>query len=460
MASKNFDFDIMIIGSGSAGSAAAYAAASAGLRVGLAENDKWGGSCMNYLDLPFRSASAFAHAYSASKQSSRFGISSSSLRFNYPTLMKWQSSSKKKTKSASKLPYEDAGITCLSGLAHFLSPYDLAVGSKTYSAPKFLIASGSNLSNGGIIGVESVECLTERTALSLSRPPKTLTIIGAGPTGVELAEYFSALGTKVCLIELSARILPREDEEVGNILGTYLEESAHIHILTQTRVISVSKTTSGIRISFLRGGLEKCIISDSVLLATGHKPALDLGLENAGVTYDSCGVKTDDFLQTSMKHIYAAGSCTSVPDSRPKTTELSSYEGALAASNIFNRQRNLVSRSGFIRLTNTSPSVSCVGLSEEDCLREGIKYTKSLVPLSSVVASIVEDFRVGFLKLIVDSGKHLIGASLMCPNSELLASELALAVRHRLSVVELASSPAISSSWGELIRLAARPLAK
>ena len=138
-------------------------------------------------------------------------------------------------------------------------------------------------------------------------------------------------------------------------------------------------------------------------------------------------------------------------------------EGALAAANVLSRSKNLVSRVGFIRFVNTSPSVACVGLSEDDCLRAHKRYEKSFVPISSIAISSVDNAKFGFLKLIVDisdSKRPLLGASIVCPNAELLASELALAVRHRLPVVELASSPVLSNSYSELLRLASRALIK
>ncbi|MBQ6570750.1 FAD-dependent oxidoreductase [Candidatus Saccharibacteria bacterium] len=465
MASKNFDFDLIVIGSGAAGTSAALTAASAGLRVAIVESAKWGGSNVNVLDLPFSAASRFAHSYSSACAAAKFGVSSVSLRYNYANLQTWLETARRRFATSAKKSLAEAGVTCLSGLAHFLSPYDLSVGKQTYSAPKFIIASGSTLSTGGIIGADDPKTgyLTPSTAFSLKRLPKNMTIIGAGATGIELAEYYATLGVKVALIDLAPRVLPREDEEVGSLLGVYLSEILNVRLLTQTRVLSILKDGDLKRVVFLRGGLEKFLKTETVLLATGRKAALDLGLENAGVNFDKNGITTDSYLNTSMKHIFAVGSCASSPEPYPKTTELSSYEGALAAANVLSRSKNLVSRVGFIRFVNTSPSVACVGLSEDDCLRAHKRYEKSFVPISSIAISSVDNAKFGFLKLIVDisdSKRPLLGASIVCPNAELLASELALAVRHRLPVVELASSPVLSNSYSELLRLASRALIK
>ena len=121
MATKNFDFDLIVIGSGAAGSAAAFAAASAGLRVAVAESGTWGGCGVNFRDLPFRAASSFSHNYKNALHASRFGISSSNLRFNYPSVLNWQKLAERRAASGIKQSFEEAGITCLNGLAHFLS---------------------------------------------------------------------------------------------------------------------------------------------------------------------------------------------------------------------------------------------------------------------------------------------------------------------------------------------------
>lgn len=453
---RNFDFDLIIVGSGAAGSAAAFAAAEAGLNVAVAEVGTWGGCGVNSRDLPFRAVSSFSHLYQNALRGSRFGLSSSNLRFNYPTLLNWQTLAKKRATSGLKKSFEEAGITCLKGLAHFLSPYEISIGSVCFSAPKFLIASGSVLNTGGILGLESVECLTPDSALKIPRPPKTMLVVGGGATGCEMAEYFSTLGTKVCLIELSGRLLPREDEEAGSVLAEYFAENSHIKVLTQSRVVSVIKEESGIKAVFLRGGQEKFIKVESVLLATGSHPALDLGLENTGVKFDRDHIIVDEFLQTSAKHIFAAGDCIGGESS----TERAAYEGALAASNLLGRQKNLVNREGFIRLVGTNPQIASVGLTEDECLARHLKFKKTFIPLSAVSASNTEDFRVGFLKLLVNGQKKIIGATVMCPNAELVIEELAIAIRHHFSVIELASTPHISSSWSELVRLAAKDLAK
>ena len=135
---KKFDYELIVLGSGAAGSSAALFAAKSGVKVALIENNKWGGSALNYSDVPARALFEFSHLYHESQRGSRFGISSSTLRYNYPTVQNWKLLASRRVGANSKKPFEDAKITCLSGFASFLSPYEIALkaGFKPHIAPK------------------------------------------------------------------------------------------------------------------------------------------------------------------------------------------------------------------------------------------------------------------------------------------------------------------------------------
>lgn len=456
--SKKFDYDLIVLGSGPAGTSAALFAAKSGLKTAIVESGKWGGSALNYTDIPSRALFEFSHLYHEAHRGSRFGLSSSTLRYNYPTVQNWKLLVSRRAGAGSKKPFEDAKIACLSGFATFLSPFEIAVKDQIVSAPKFILATGSKLNHGDISGIESATCFTPAEALSLNRPPKSVFIIGAGSTGVELANYFAELGTQVVIGELAGRLLPKEDEEVGQLLAQYFENSLRIKVLTQSRVVAVQKSTKpGLqKVIFRRGGQEKSIEVASIILATGSKPVTNLSLENAGVVYSDDGIKADDFLKTSVKHIYAAGDCLGGESS----AERAAYEGALAASNAVGKTKNLKNYEGFIRITNTFPAVATTGLTEDDCVRKNLKCQKAVLPLASVSASNTSDFRYGFIKILADPKDKLLGATVVCPNAELVIQEVATAVRHKFTITQLASTPHIASSWSELVHLAARKLAK
>lgn len=455
MGKTKFDFDYLVIGSGPAGGTAALMAAKAGLKVALIESDKWGGPSVNFRDVPYRAAFNFAHLYTKSLRGLRFGISSANLRYNYPTAQNWQGFSARRASKDIKKNFEDAGIECIRGNAHFLSPYEVAVGERRISANKILIATGAVPAENGIAGLDHIEHYTPRNALSINRPPKTLVVIGGGPTGCEIAQYYAELGSKVVILELTDRLLPHEDLEVGQLMTDHFEENHHIKVLTESRAISIEQDRINKRVVFMRGGMERTLHTDFIVVATGSRPAIeDLGLENAGVRATKQGIKVNKMLQTSIKHIYAAGDAIDAKSS----TERAIYEGALATSNLFNRNKDTANYDGFIRTVDTYPQIATVGATEDDCLRRDRKIKKTIVPLSSISAANTSDFYVGFVKMIADKQGKVIGATIICPEAELVAEEVVLAIRHHLSVEDLASAPHPAFGWNDAIRLAANRL--
>ena len=160
-------------------------------------------------------------------------------------------------------------------------------------------------------------------------------------------------------------------------------------------------------------------------------------------------------LQTTAKNIYAAGDVAG----GDSAAELANYEGGLAAANMLGRNKNMVNYDGFTRIVNTDPQVATVGMNEDDLTKRDIKYNKAMLPLSAVTASTVSDFKLGFLKLLSNPQGKILGATMMAPDAAASLQEIALCIRHGLSVLEVASTPHPNSEWNELIRLAAKKLA-
>ena len=453
---KKFDYEYIVIGSGPAGSAAAFMAAEAGVKTAIVEADKWGGTNLNYRDVPAKTALSFSHSYARAIENAKTGLSSVNLRYNYPTAVNWQNTVIRKAGGNSKKDFEEAGITCLHGYAQFVSPTEITVGSQTIRGGRFLLATGAHLDTNGISGIEKVQCLTPDQAYSLNRLPRAVMVVGGGSTGCEIAQYYAELGVKVLIAEIAGRLLPHEDEEVGQVMDQFFNKKLGIKVLTESRVIGVEQDAVSKRVVFLRDGQEKAVRVDAIVLATGSRPNLDLGLDKAGIKVDRYGLVVDRTLQTSARHIWAAGDILGGDSS----TEKAAYEGALAAANLLNRSRNSVNHTGFVRVTDTFPQIATVGVTEDDCLKRDHKFKKVVVSLSTVMVSNIEDFKGGFVKLLADRQGKILGATVMAPNADLIIQEIALAMRHDLTVVEIASTPHVASSWSDIIKVAARKLAK
>lgn len=456
MAKKpTFDYDLIVIGSGAGGSAAATIAARAGKRVAIIEENTFGGESPNWGDVPTKALLHAAHLYDEAKHGARFGLRSAAIGYNYPSLQNWKDLAVKRTGAGgNRRYYEDHGISAFSGTAHFLSPNEISVNRRHLSAQQFLIATGSHWEVPDIIGMDTISYLTPRTLLQLTRPPKSLFIIGGGSVALELAQLMAIFGTKVYIGEIASRLLPHEDSEVGELLERILKEQKGVTSLTQSRVISIQKDGIGKRVTYTRGGHEKSVRVDEILLAAGRAPSVDLGLENATVQYTPKGIEVNDQLQTSAKHIFAAGDVLG----RNSYTHSALLESRIAANNLLHKEKATPDYTATPRVTFTYPGVASVGLREDDCLKRDLPINKAIAPLNIIARSNTSDFRDGFVKIITDKKGVVLGATIVAPHAAEMIHELALAIKHGLTASDLAQTPHAFLSWSEAIRVAATRL--
>lgn len=456
MAKKvTFDYDLIVIGSGAGGSAAATIAARSGKKVAIIEADTFGGDSPNWSDVPTKALLHAAQLYDEARHGARFGLRSNTLGYNYPSLRAWKDLAVKRTGAGgNRRYYENEGISTFNGTAHFLSPHEITVNRRHLSAGHFLIATGSHWVAPNIQGLKDLTYLTPRTILEAMRPPKSLFVIGGGTIGVEIAQLMSIFGTKVYIAEIASRLLPKEDEEVGLLIERILKEQKGVTSLTQTRTLAVVKDGMGKRVTYTRGGVEKSVRVDDVLIATGRVPSVDLGLENASVAYTPKGIEVDDYLQTSARHIFAAGDVLG-HDSHTHTAIL---ESRVAANNLLHKSKITPDYTATPRLTFTHPGIASVGLSEDDCLKRDLAINKAIAPLNIIARSNTSDFRDGFVKIITDKKGVILGATVVAPHASEIIHELALAVKMQITATDLGSTPHAFLSWSEAVRVAAAKL--
>lgn len=451
MSKKQYDFDLIIIGSGAGGSVAADIVARAGKRVAIVENDLLGGECPNYGCIPTKALLHAASVYDSTRDSQRFGIRLAAMGYNYPTVREWKDTAVKRTGTAeSEKYYRSQNIALFRGKAHFLNDHEITVNRRHVSSSHFLIATGSSLSLPPIPGLDKIDYLTSRSALDCTRPPKSVFILGAGSTGCEFTELFSIFGSKVTLCDIAPRILPSEDEESSLILEEFLSAKRGVNILTKAKVISVQKDGSALRITYLRGGEQHTTKAEKIMIASGKSPVTDLGLENAGVEYSHKGIDVNDHLQTTAPHIYAAGDVTG----NYMYTHVGVYESRVVANNILHRTKVTPDYRAVPRVVFTTPEIASVGMTEADCLRHDLSIKKAIAPLHIVSRSNITDDRRGFCKVMTDSNGVIIGASVVGPHAGEIIHELTLAIQYRLTATEVANTLHAFPSWSEIVRVA------
>ena len=452
---RKYDFKYLVIGGGAAGTAAAQTLAKAKKRVGLVEGGYFGGANLNTRDVPYAVTLDFAHTFYRALHLPEFGYEDFS--FSFPSVVAHQMKAVVELGGNNPARYEQSGLIVIQGYANFLDEHTVAVGERKFTAENFILATGTKLKTDGIDGLNAVNYLPPETALKIRRLPEAALIVGGGSTGCEIAEYYATLGAKTIIVEKSPRLLPQEDVEASQAVASHLANDLGVMVLTNSRVLALAQDDASKYIVFESEHEQKMVRADCIILATGSKANLDYGLNNTGVKITKDGViKTDRYFATSVKHIYAVGDCIGGDSS----TERAAYEGRMLASNLASKSKSVANYLGFARITNTLPAVVSFGLSETELKRKKIHFKKAIAEINELPASKIYNTREGFVKLIVDHSGHLIGATIVANNASEMAGEIALAIRHRLTALELASAPHPVNQFSYGIQLAARKLVK
>ena len=451
---KKYNFDYIIIGGGPAGYTAAFTLAKTKKRIALVEESIYDDNFISR-DIPYATSLDFAHTFF--KFTHYPEMSGQDLHYNFPTIVAHQNTVINSFLEEQKTLLEKNNITHIEGHAHFLNSHTIAVNDVQYSSETFILATGSELKTTGIAGLETSKYLTPTTAIRIRRLPKYAFIIGGGPTGCEIATYYAELGAKVIIMEKEPRLLPREDEETSACLTEYFTHKLGILVVANAEVVAIEKDKVSKQVIYKTGNQEKSVRIDNIILATGFKPRLDCGLENAGVKVKPNGViATNNSFQTTAKNIYAIGDCLG----NESSTERVEYQASLLASNLIKKGKSLPSYHGFARVTNTSPEIATVGFSEARLKKLKRKYKKSIVYFKDLPISKITRSSYGFVKILTDRKNHVIGATIVAPHASLMIGELSVAVRHHLTVLELTGTPHISNDYPLAIKLAAKNLVK
>ncbi len=452
MAKQLFDYDIIVIGSGAGGSIAAAITAREGKKVAIVEMGTLGGDSANFGDVPTQALLNVARIYSEAKNAGTFGLRSNTIGYNYPSIKNWKDAVVARVgRGGSKRYYESLGIHVIMGQAHFISPHEISVNRRHLSAENFVISTGAEWMIPPIEGLEKLGFLTPQTAIDLTRPPKNLLVIGGGSTGLEFARLFSAFGTKVYVSEIAPRFLPREDEEAGELIAKTMIQSGGVTPLLETRIVRVAREGLSKRVFYTRGDEERSIKVDEILVTSGKAPRVDIGLENAGITYSARGIEVGNHLQTTAKHIFATGDVLGGFG----LTHVALMESRVAAHNIIRKNKLSPNYKAVPRITYVEPEVASVGYSEDDLIKRDLDYHKATVPLHMIGRSNITNIHSGFVKVLADKkSKLILGATVVSPSAGEIIHELNLAIQYDISAPEVASMLHAFPSWSEAVRIA------
>jgi len=420
---KKYDFNIIVIGAGSAGLVTSYIAATLNAKVALIEKHKMGGDCLNTGCVPSKAIIRTAKMFSYAKRATEFGLNSVTIDYDFKKVMERVHNIIKKIEPHDSIErYTKLGVDCITGEAKIKSPYEVEVNGKVLTTRAIVVATGARPFVPPIPGINDVEILTSDNIWKITEQPKRLAVLGGGPIGSELAQSFQRLGTDVSLIERSDRILPKEDDDVAHeIQKKFIQEG--MTILSKHEAKGFKKVEGGIEISLDNNGKTTTQVFDKVLLAIGRKANVTgFGLEELGVKLrQNQTIECDDFLRTNYKNIFVCGDVTGPY----QFTHMAAHHAYYAAVNsLFRPFVGLVpppfnnglkvDYSVVPWATYTDPEIATVGETETSAKSKNISYEITKYGIDDLDRAITDSEAHGFVKVLTKPGTDkILGATIV-----------------------------------------------
>ncbi len=453
---KSFDYNVMVIGAGSAGLVSSYIAAAVKAKVALVEKHKMGGDCLNTGCVPSKALIRSAKMLSYAGRAKDFGFKDASVDYDFSEVMdRVQSVIKQVEPHDSVERYTELGVECITGEAKIIDPYRIQVGDKLYSTRSIIIATGARPFVPPIPGVEKVGYLTSDNIWELRTLPKRLVVLGGGPIGSEMTQCFSRLGSEVYQIEMLPQILIREDQEVSDIVAERFKEDG-VHVMTDHKAKEFLVENGEKVLVCEYQGNDVRIPFDEVLVAVGRKPnTTGFGLEELGIETVRPGViKSDPFLRTKYPNIYVCGDVAGPY----QFTHTAGHQAWYAAVNaLFSPYKKFKADYSVIPwCTFTDPEVARVGLNEKEARENNIPYEVTTYGIDDLDRAIADSEDHGFVKVLTVPGKdRILGVTIVGTHAGDLISEYVLAMKHNLGLNKILGTIHIYPTLAEANKYAA-----
>jgi len=497
---KQFDYDVAIIGGGSAGYAAARTTTGAGLRTAVVEGGKEvGGLCILRGCMPTKALLYAAEVMHLARHPEPWGICPGNVGFDFKKVMARKNALIREFADYRRQQLVGGKFDFIRANARFLDAYTLELGREhrlpdcgksrdcktkdppagsrrsrntTLTAAHFIIATGSRVAPPPLPQLRETGYLTSDDALVLKKLPQSLIVLGGGPTACEFAQFFARFGVKVILIQRSASILKEFDTDAAAEIEKVFRREG-IKVFTSTRLLDARLVARASRpseshrqdarattktVSFEHDGKTVSVSAEEVLFALGRVPNIaDLDLAAAGVKTAYGRIAANEFMQTSAPHIYTAGDCTGPHE----IVHIAVQQGEIAAHNIAcpDAPRRMDCRL-LISVVFTEPQTGFVGLTEKEANAHGTPFLVASYPFNDHGKSLIMEAKDGFVKLLADpkSGEILGGACVGPVGGELL-HEIVAAMAKRMTVHELAAMPHYHPTLAEIWTYPAEELA-
>ncbi|MBT3489027.1 MAG: FAD-dependent oxidoreductase [Gammaproteobacteria bacterium] len=432
---QQFDYNLTVVGGGSAGLVSSYIAAAVKAKVALIERHKMGGDCLNTGCVPSKALIRSAKMVAYANRAQEFGFRSTTVEYEFAEVMERVQRVITKVEPHDSIErYSNLGVECLTGEATIRSPWEVEINGKTISSRAIIVATGARPMVPPIPGLDQIDYLTSDTVWNLRQRPERMVVLGGGPIGCELAQSFQRLGVKVSLIQRGPQVMPREDVEVSQLVRQRFEQEG-MSVLTghTAQRFEIQDEEKFVVCEF--EGEEVRVGFDQVLIALGRKANISgFGLEELGVTLNDNGtVAADPFLTTNYPNIYVCGDVTGPY----QFTHTAAHQAWYAAVNaLFAPLKRFKADYSVIPwATYTDPEVARVGLNELEAKEQGIAYEVTHYGIDDLDRAIADEEDHGLVKVLTVPGKDkILGVTIAGSHAGDLIAEFVTAMKYGLGL--------------------------
>ena len=402
------NYNVIVIGGGPAGYVAAIRAAQHGAKVAIVEKKEFGGTCLNLGCIPTKAYLKSGEIIEGMEMAASRGIvfESTKYKIDMPKVVQHKNSVVKKLTSGVEALLRSNKVDIFKGVAKINKNKDVVVdGSTVIKGDKIILAGGSKVSRINIPGIDNPNVLTSDDLLALEVLPETLAVIGGGVIGIEMAQAFEALGTKITVIEMMDRIIPSVDNEASELLTKLLKKKG-VKIMTSTKITELADKKGKVEVKTESG---ESIVADKVLISIGRLPDME-GMGDIKFEMDRGRIKVDKYMETSVKGIYAPGDVNAIK----MLAHVAFRMGEVAADNAVKGNHRELKLHSAPSVVYTHPEVAMVGLTEEEA-REKYDVRIGRFDFAANGRAMASGDNVGFVKVIADSkygeilGIHIVG---------------------------------------------------
>jgi dihydrolipoamide dehydrogenase len=447
-----YDYNVIVIGGGSAGLVSSYIAAASKAKVALIEKHKMGGDCLNTGCVPSKAIIRAAKIMSYAQRAEEFGFKNVKIDFDFKDVMQKVHDVIKNIEPHDSVErYRSLGVDCITGDAVLTSPRTVKVGDKTYSARAIIVATGASPFVPAIEGIDKIDYLTSNNIWDLKELPKKLLVLGGGAIGCEMAQAFARFGSGVTIVEASPAILNREDAEVQELITKKFAKEG-IKVLTNHKAKAFHEN----KLICDNLGREEEIEFDKILIASGRKPNVKgFGLEGLGVKIrDNGTILADNFMQTNIRSIYVCGDVTGPY----QFTHTAAYQAWYAAVNALLTPAKLLKADykaiGFA--TFTDPEIARVGLNEKEAKEKRVSYRVATYGIDDLDRVIIDREAHGFVKVLTAKRTDkILGVTIVGSHAGDLIAEYTLAMKCDIGLNKILGTTHIYPTLAEANKYAA-----